>query len=63
MTLLEKKRKAAVIAATIYLRMEEEEDKNKIVSQYGWGKMGLMRRMNDRKLLFSNGRTIGARLI
>jgi hypothetical protein len=62
MTLLEKKRKAAVIAATIYLRMEEE-DKNKIVSPYGWGKMGLMRRMNDRKLLFSNGRTIGARLI
>jgi hypothetical protein len=61
MTLLEKKRKAAVIAATIYLKMEE--DKDKIVSHYGWGKMGLMRRMNDRKLLFSNGRTIGARII
>jgi len=61
MTLHEKKRKAAVIAATIYLKMEE--DKNKIVSHYGWGKMGLVRRMNDRKTLFSNGRTIGARLI
>ncbi len=61
MTLLEKKRKAAVIAATIYLKMEE--DKEKIVSRYGWGKMGLIRRMNDRKILFSNGRAIGARLI
>ena len=43
--------------------IDDRYHKNKIVSQYGWGKMGLMRRMNDRKLLFSNGRTIGARLI
>ncbi|CAH8284141.1 hypothetical protein EV196_103310 [Mariniflexile fucanivorans] len=61
MTLHEKKRKAAVIAATIYLNMEEKKDK--IVSQYGWSKMGMIRRMNDRKLLFSNGRTIGGRII
>lgn len=61
MTLLEKKRKAAVIAATIYLNMEEDKDKK--VSQYGWRKMGLMRRLNDAKLLFSNGRTIGARIV
>ena len=61
MTLYEKKRKAAVIAATIYLNMEEKKDK--IVSQYGWSKMGMVRRMNDRKLLFSNGRTIGARIV
>ena len=61
MTLYEKKRKAAVIAATIYLNMEEKKDK--IVSPYGWSKMGMVRRMNDRKLLFSNGRTIGARIV
>ncbi|WP_372755690.1 hypothetical protein [Mariniflexile sp.] len=61
MTRYEKKRKAAVIAATIYLNMEEEKDKK--VSQYGWRRMGMVRRMNDRKLLFSNGRTIGARII
>lgn len=61
MTLLEKKRKAAVIAATIYLNMEEEKDK--IVSQFGWSKMGMVRRMNDRKLLYSNGRIAGARII
>ncbi len=61
MTLHEKKRKAAVIAATIYLNMEEEKDK--IVSQFGWSKMGMVRRMNDRKLLFSNGRTLGTRII
>ena len=61
MTLLEKKRKAAIIGATIYLKMEE--DKDKIVPRFGWSKMGMIRRMNDRKLLFSNGRTIGARII
>ncbi|NEW79000.1 MAG: hypothetical protein GZ086_06145 [Gelidibacter sp.] len=61
MTLHEKKKKAAVIAATVYVQMEESKDK--IVPRYGWGKMGLVRRMNDRELLFSKGRTIGARII
>lgn len=60
MTLHEKKKKAAVIAATIYVKMQET--KETIVPRYGWGKMGLVRRMNDRELLFSKGRTIGARI-
>lgn len=60
MTLLEKKKKAAVIAATIYVKMQENQEP--IVARYGWGKMGLVRRMNDRELLFSKGRTIGARI-
>ena len=61
MTLLEKKKKAAVIAATVYVKMEENKDK--IVPRYGWGRMGLVRQMNDRELLFSKGRTIGTRII
>ena len=60
MTLHEKKKKAAVIAATIYVNMQE--NKETIVARYGWGKMGLVRRMNDRELLFSKGRTIGTRI-
>ena len=60
MTLLEKKKKAAVIAATIYVQLQEA--KEKIVPRYGWGKMGLVRRMNDRELLFSKGRAIGGRI-
>ncbi|REE79986.1 hypothetical protein BX611_2887 [Lutibacter oceani] len=60
MTLLEKKKRAAVIAATVYVQMEENKDK--IVPRYGWSKIGLVRRMNDRGLLFSKGRTIGARI-
>lgn len=60
MTLHEKKKRAAVIAATVYVQMEESAEL--IVPRYGWGKMGLVRRMNDRELLFSKGRTIGARI-
>ncbi|WP_372746816.1 hypothetical protein [Lutibacter sp.] len=60
MTLHEKKKRAAVIAATVYVQMEETVEK--IAPRYGWGKMGLVRRMNDRELLFSKGRTIGARI-
>ena len=36
MTLHEKKKRAAVIAATIYVQMEESA--KKIVPRYGWGK-------------------------
>ena len=54
MTLIEKKKRAAVIAATIYVKMQENQEP--IVARYGWGKMGLVRRMNDRELLFSKGR-------
>ena len=38
MTLFEKKKKAAVIAATIYVKMQENQEP--IVARYGWGKMG-----------------------
>ena len=60
MTLFEKKKKAAVIAATIYVKMQENNEP--IVARYGWGKMGLVRRMNDREFLFRKGKTIGVRI-
>ena len=60
MELNEKRKRAAVIAATIYVQMEENKDK--VVSPYGWSKSGMIRRMNDRDMLIRKGRAIGGRI-
>lgn len=61
MELLEKKKRAAAIAVSLYLQAEEENIENGD-SIDNWSKMGMNRRINDKKFLFRNGRTIGVRI-
>ena len=60
MELLEKKKRAAAIAVSLFLQMEE--DNEKVVVENSWYKMGMNRRMNDREFLFIKGKTIGVRI-
>ena len=60
MELLEKKKRAAAIAVSLFLQMEEENEK--VVVENSWYKMGMNRRMNDREFLFRKGKTIGVRI-
>ncbi|MBP8793500.1 MAG: hypothetical protein KBH29_10005 [Lutibacter sp.] len=60
MELLEKKKRAAAIAVSLFLQMEE--DNEKVVVENSWYKMGMNRRMNDREFLFRKGKTIGVRI-
>lgn len=60
MELLEKKKRAAAIAVSLFLQMEENNEK--VVVENSWYKMGMNRRMNDREFLFRKGKTIGVRI-
>lgn len=60
MELLEKKKRAAAIAVSLYL--QQEEDNNEVLTSCKWSKMGMNRRMNDREFLFRQGKTIGVRI-
>ena len=57
---MEKKKRAAAIAVSLFLQMEE--DNEKVVVENSWYKMGMNRRMNDREFLFRKGKTIGVRI-
>ncbi|MBI9042487.1 hypothetical protein [Lutibacter sp.] len=60
MELLEKKKRAAAIAVSLYLQAEENNE-NEVIS-CNWSKMGMNRKMNDREFLFRQGKTIGVRI-
>jgi hypothetical protein len=60
MELLEKKRRAAAIAVSLYLQSEENNETE--VTCCNWSKMGMNRQINDREFLFRQGKTIGVRI-
>ena len=60
MDLLDKKKRAAAIAVSLFLQMEENNEKEVVENR--WHKMGMNRRMNDREFLFRKGKTIGVRI-
>jgi hypothetical protein len=60
MELLEKKKRAAAIAVSLYLQAEENNE-NEVIG-CNWSKMGMNRKMNDREFLFRQGKSIGVRI-
>ncbi|SFS77568.1 hypothetical protein [Lutibacter maritimus] len=60
MELLEKKKRAAAIAVSLYLQNEDNNENE--VACCNWSKMGMNRKMNDREFLFKQGKTIGVRI-
>lgn len=57
MELLEKKKKAAAIAVATYIKMEQE---NKFSDkEHPWGRMGINRMVQDREVLFRQGKLVG----
>lgn len=59
MTLIEKKRRAAVIAVSYYVQ-NQNSDTN--LATDTWGKMGMSRTIHDRKVLERKGKTIGIKI-
>jgi len=60
MELLEKKKRAAAIAISLYLQTEESNKKE--LTCCNWSKMGMNRNRSDREFLFRQGKTIGVRI-
>lgn len=60
MELLEKKKRAAIIAVSIYLQNADNNKNEEICCK--WSKMGMNRNMNEREFLFRQGKTVGVRI-
>ena len=59
MTLIEKKKRAAVIAVSYFMQNQNSETNSTIGT---WSKMGMSRTIHDRKIIERKGKTIGIKI-